>query len=190
MSSVPPFPADDEGFQRHATPPVASPASPGSRLRRRHSLQKQSRRRRRELRRQVRIAGQRAWRLGRACRPPRPASTSTPTMRRTIFQRKCDPTTRTRMQRAVVRRSTTSSTSTRVDFSSGSSSVNARKSPKPVSARGRGPHRVEVERLASPTRRTAWRTPCGVARSGRGSCARPRCGAREIAAARARRRGR
>ena len=54
------------------------------------------------------------------------------------------------------------STSTRVDFSSGSSSVNARKSPKPTSGAAAARMRARGRAALSPTRRTAWRTPCGA----------------------------
>ena len=64
--------------------------------------------------------------------PPLPIAASTPTMRRTIFQMKCEPATRTRMRSPSSIR-VTSSTRTSVDFSSGSSSLKAWKSCIPVS---------------------------------------------------------
>src|SRR5206468_149604 len=51
-------------------------------------------------------------------RPPRPISTSTPTMRRTIFQRKCDPSIDTRM-RSPSSMTSSASTRTSVDLRSG-----------------------------------------------------------------------
>jgi hypothetical protein len=52
-------------------------------------------------------------------RPPRPISTRTPTTRRTIFQRKCDPSMPTRSRSPEARRFSRS-TSTRVDRTDGS----------------------------------------------------------------------
>ena len=113
----------------------------------------------------------------RGTSPPRRArrgrrATSTPTMRRTIFHRKCEPTTRTRMSVAVLDRPRPRSTATVVDFSSGSSSVNDGEVVEADEAAP--PPRASRRRRAAPapTRRTAWRTPCAAARSGRRSCAR------------------
>ena len=64
---------------------------------------------------------------------PRPTAASTPTMRRTIFQRKCDPCTRMRTSAPASTSSRRSSTTT-VDFSSGSSSEKAAKSCRPTNA--------------------------------------------------------
>src|SRR5450756_2624148 len=58
---------------------------------------------------------------------PRPTSTRTPTIRRTIFHTKCDPVTRTRI-RSPSSLSSSDPSCTSVDISSGSLSVNDRKS--------------------------------------------------------------
>ena len=85
----------------------------------------------RSARRARRSAARESPAMSSEASAPRPTSTSTPTRRRTIFQRKCDPRTRIRT------RSPASATSIRsirtfVDCSSGSASVNERKSCRPA----------------------------------------------------------
>ena len=89
----------------------------------------------------------------------RPTAASTPTIRRTIFQRKCEPRTRMRMSGPASAISSPS-TCTSVDFTSASSSVNPRKSFMPTKSRGSLPHRADVERLLDPPHeRLAERRP-------------------------------
>ena len=83
-------------------------------------------------------------------------------MRRTIFQRKCEPTTRIEQQGAVfgdrdfvdqhLRRFLL-----RVVVGERAEVAEAASAPRP-------PARIccEIERPRGPTRRTAWRTPCGA----------------------------
>ena len=117
---------------------------------------------------------------------PAPTSTSAPTSRRTIFQRKCDATIRTSTSSPAVATSQRSTT-TIVEVCSSGFSQKLAKSCRPAMPLGGAPHRLDVERAAAPTRRTAWRAPSAGARSGRRSCARWPRGGRESARAPARR---
>ena len=81
---------------------------------------------------------------------PVPTPTRRPTIRRTIFHRKWEPTHPHQHQRARLPRPSPRRSATVVDFSSGSSSVNEAKSCRP--AKAAAPARIcrDVERIAHP----------------------------------------
>jgi len=104
-------------------------------------------------------------------------------MRRTIFQMKCDPVTRTSSRApSSGDQNFLHQDLRRLLF--GSSSVNARKSPKPVKRPGRVPHHVHVEVVAH-HHTNGLANAVRRARSGKRSSGRPRCGAHENVATRA-----
>ena len=109
--------------------------------------------------------GDRSSRNPAACstvRPPRPTSASTPTTRRTIFQMKCDPLTRT-STRSPCSSIRIGSSATFVEPSSGSASVKERKSWSPekraavsrIGRRSSGSFTHQTYALAKAVRRRA-----------------------------------
>ena len=114
-----------------------------------HALEEQPRRRRRETRRRAPRCRRGAPPRRLASRPPRPISTSTPTMRRTIFQRKCDPSIAT---------STRSPSSTRSSRSTSTSVERAFEPSLPVVLVG-GRERLEVAHADEGPRGLAHRSP-------------------------------